>query len=44
MIDDSNEDYLYSIVSPCSIENPDLYGEWEIAEDPTGLLKDYIKT
>ncbi len=43
VIDDSNEDYLYSITTPSSLENPDLCGKWEIVDDPSGMLKDYIK-
>lgn len=43
VIDDSGEDYLYSIFTPGDLQNPDLYGKWEIIEDPFGALKDYIK-
>lgn len=43
VIDDSGVDYLYSIFTPGDLQNPDLYGKWEIIEDPFGALKDYIK-
>lgn len=43
VIDDSDEDYLYSIIGPSSMENPELCGEWVIVEDKTGILKEYIK-
>lgn len=43
VIDDSEEDYLYSIIKPSSMENPDLCGEWVIAEDKDGTLGKYIK-
>ena len=33
IIDDSEEDYLYSAIKPSSIENPELCGKWEIIED-----------
>lgn len=33
IIDDSGEDYLYSAIKPSSLENPELYGGWEIVED-----------
>lgn len=33
IIDDSGEDYLYSAIKPSSLENPKLYGKWEIVED-----------
>ena len=42
VIDDSEEDYLYSITVPSSLEDPSLCGKWEIVEDPTGVLKEYI--
>ena len=43
IIDDSNEDYLYSIEKPCSMENPELCGKWVIVEDTEGILQQYIK-
>ena len=33
IIDDSGEDYLYSIAKPCSLEDSTKYGKWEIVED-----------
>ncbi len=43
IIDDSEEDYLYSIKKPCSMENPELCGKWVIVEDTEGILQQYIK-
>ena len=43
VIDDSGEDYLYSITDPGSLVNPDLRGKWEIVDDPSNILKDYIE-
>lgn len=43
VIDDSDEDYLYSIATPSALENPDLCGKWEIVDDPSDILKEYIK-
>ncbi len=33
IIDDSGEDYLYSIHKPCSLEDSTKYGKWEIVEN-----------
>ena len=33
IIDDSGEDYLYSIIKPSSLENSTLCGRWKIVED-----------
>lgn len=33
IIDDSGEDYLYSINKPCSLEDSSKYGKWELVED-----------
>lgn len=33
IIDDSGEDYLYSISRPCSLEDSSKYGKWELVED-----------
>ena len=33
IIDDSEEDYLYSIVKPSDMINLELCGKWEIIED-----------
>jgi hypothetical protein len=43
IIDDSGEDYLYSINKPSSLENPNLFGKWIIVEDNNKILKKYIK-
>ena len=42
VIDDSGEDYLYSIYLPCDMQNPELCGKWEIVDDPTGTLEKHI--
>ena len=33
IIDDSEEDYLYSAIRPSSLEDMSLCGRWEIIED-----------
>ena len=33
IIDDSGEDYLYSIIRPSSLEEYKKFGKWEIVED-----------
>lgn len=33
VIDDSGEDYLYSVVKPSSLEDYTKCGKWEIVED-----------
>lgn len=39
IVDDTDEDYLYFIDKPCQIDQPEIYGRWEIIEDsPDGLL------
>ena len=43
VIDDSEEDYLYSVSKPSALENPELCGKWHIVEDPYGILGKYIK-
>ena len=43
VIDDSGEDYLYSITEPGALENPELCGKWVIVEDETGALAKFIK-
>lgn len=43
IIDDSGEDYLYSLYQPSSMEDIKLCGKWEIIEDPQNILKDKIK-
>ena len=42
VIDDSDEDYLYSITTPSSLEDLDLCGKWEIVDDPFGVLKEHL--
>ena len=44
IIDDSNEDYLYSVYTPSSLENPTLCGKWEIVNDPKNILNNVINT
>ena len=43
IIDDSEEDYLYSISRPSDLQNPKLCGKWVIVEDETGSLAKYIR-
>lgn len=43
VIDDSDEDYLYSISKPSSMENPEFCGKWEVVEDKKGILREHIK-
>lgn len=33
IVDDSDEDYLYSVAKPGSISEPDKYGKWKVVED-----------
>lgn len=42
IIDDSGEDYLYSIYKPSCLDNLNLYGKWVIIEDKQDILKKYI--
>ncbi len=42
IIDDSGESYLYSIIKPSSLSNPNLSGKWIIVDDPKEELKKYI--
>lgn len=42
IIDDSGEDYLYSISKPSSLDNSELCGKWIVVEDKDGILKKYI--
>lgn len=42
IIDDSGEDYLYSIYKPSSLEKPELYGKWELIETNDKELKKYM--
>ena len=44
VVDDSEEDYLYSISQPGDLDNTELNGKWEIVEDDEkGTLAKYIK-
>ena len=42
IIDDSEEDYLYSLSKPSCLENPKLCGVWKIIEDPKGIIKENL--
>lgn len=42
IIDDSGEDYLYSIYKPSCLDDPNLNGKWVITEDKQKILKRYI--
>ena len=42
MIDDSDEDYLYSPTRPGPIAGKYLGGKWEIISDPNGQLAKVI--
>lgn len=42
VIDDSGEDYLYSIKKPCSLELETASGKWIIVEDKQHILEKYI--
>lgn len=45
IIDDSDEDYLYSAIKPSSLENIELCGKWKIIEDNENKdLEKLIKT
>jgi hypothetical protein len=43
IIDDSEEDYLYSLSKPSCLENPKLCGVWKIIEDPKGIIKENLE-
>lgn len=43
IVDDSAEDYLYSIDNPAPLDGSSKGGKWEIVEDFTGELAEYIK-
>lgn len=44
IIDDSEEDYLYSAIEPADLANNELCGKWEIVEDNENQdLKKIIK-
>ena len=42
VIDDSGEDYLYSMTDPAPGDGSSKGGKWEIVEDPQGILAKYI--
>lgn len=42
VIDDSGQDYLYSISKPCSLEDSTKYGKWIRVEDEQEK-KEYVK-
>ena len=44
IIDDSGEDYLWSIYKPCCMEKPSLYGTWELVESSDKRLKELLST
>ena len=44
VVDDSGEDYLYSISKPSSLENPDLNGKWELIESTNEQLIELLST
>lgn len=49
IVDDSGEDYMYPIDNPKPLDGYGvtelelLGGEWEVIEDPSGILKEVIK-
>lgn len=43
IIDDSEEDYLYSTKKPSAGDDKQLFGKWEIIEDKDGKLKEEFK-
>lgn len=44
VIDDSEEDYLYSVTNPAPLDASSKGGKWEIVEDIKGTLSKIIKT
>ena len=44
IIDDSGEDYLYSITKPSSMEEPNLCGKWELVESTNEQLRELLST
>lgn len=44
IIDDSGEDYLYSITKPSSMEEPNLNGKWELIESTNEQLIKLLST
>ncbi|MGX7140368.1 hypothetical protein ACWOBX_02655 [Facklamia languida] len=43
VVDDSGEDYLYSMTDPAPGDGSSKGGKWEIIEDYTGELANHIK-
>lgn len=43
VVDDSGEDYLYSISNPRPLDESSKGGKWEIVEDYTGNLKELME-
>ena len=43
VVDDSGEDYLYSMTDPAPGDGSSKGGKWEIVEDYTGELAKHIK-
>lgn len=43
VVDDSGEDYLYSMTDPAPGDGSSEGGKWEIIEDYTGELANHIK-
>ena len=43
VIDDSGEDYLYSMQNPAPLDSSSKGGKWVIVEDETGSLAKYIR-
>ena len=44
VIDDSEEDYLYYMLRPQSLDQEGVYGKFEIVEDPDGTLAEAMRT
>lgn len=42
VVDDSGEDYLYSMTDPAPGDGSSEGGKWEIVEDSQGILAKYI--
>lgn len=42
VVDDSDEDYLYSITNPAPLDESSIGGKWELIEDYTGKLKHFF--
>lgn len=42
VVDDSEEDYLYSITNPAPIDGSSKGGKWEVIEDTEGTLSKIV--